>query len=95
MNLGKTIKDLRKDKGIKQLQLAESCSITQSYLSNIESNKKEPTLSVLNQICTNLSVPLPIVFFLSMGKEDVAENKREIFDTLAPLMKETLLKSFA
>lgn len=95
MNLGDTIKKLRKEKGIKQLHLADSCSITQSYLSNIEANKKEPTLSVLNQISNKLSIPLPIIFFLSMEAEDVTEDKKAIFDTLAPIMKQTLLESFA
>lgn len=94
MNLGETIKKIRKDKGIKQLQLAEDCSITQSYLSNIEANKKEPTLNVLNQISENLSIPLPIIFFLSMDENDVPANKKEIFNTLAPLLKNTLVESF-
>ncbi len=95
MNLGNAIKSLRKEKGIRQNQLADTCSITQSYLSNIEANKKEPTLSVLQQICEGLSVPLPILFFISMDADDVSDDKKQLFNQMAPMIKQTFLKSFA
>lgn len=95
MNLGETIKNLRKKKGIKQLELAEKCSITQSYLSNIETNRKEPTLGVLNTISNILSVPLPILMFLSMDENDVAEDKKKYFYLFVPTMKENILEIFA
>ena len=94
MNLGNTIKDLRKSKGIKQAQLAEECSITQSYLSNIEGNKKEPTLTTLQTICKHLGIPLPVVFFLAMDESDVSEEKRDLFKILTPMMKNSLRESF-
>ena len=43
MNLGETIKLLRKRNGLNQSQLAELCEITVTYLSLIENGKKEPT----------------------------------------------------
>lgn len=94
MNLGNTIKELRKSKGIKQYDLAQQCSITQSYLSNIEGNRKEPTLNTLQVISNNLDIPLPIMFFLAMDETDVAEEKRDFFTILSPSLKETLRTSF-
>jgi len=94
MNIGATIKDIRKEKGIKQAELAESCSITQSYLSNIESNKKEPALSTLKDISEQLNLPLPILFFLSMDEDDVEPKKKDLFNSLGKIMKTTLKETF-
>ena len=94
MNLGNTIKELRLKKGLKQNEFAQICSITQSYLSNIESDRKEPTISLLQEISKNLGIPLPIIFFLSMDVNDVSEEKRIHFQTMAPLLKNTLIQAF-
>jgi transcriptional regulator with XRE-family HTH domain len=54
MSIGKKIKDLRKAKDIPQGDFAEKINISQSYLSFIESDKKEPTLAVFNKIAAAL-----------------------------------------
>jgi transcriptional regulator with XRE-family HTH domain len=86
MDLGHTITKLRKDSNITQEDLAQKCNITQAYLSQIENNKKEPNLSTLKDISTALSVPLPVIFFLSLENEDVPEGKRPIFNAMKPSM---------
>ncbi|WP_373262779.1 helix-turn-helix domain-containing protein, partial [Bacteroides thetaiotaomicron] len=43
MNIGKIIKETRKSKGLKQQSFAKMCGITQTYLSQIENNVKDPT----------------------------------------------------
>ena len=66
MDLGITIKNIRKQKKQTQSEFAASCGITQTYLSQIESNQREPNLSTLKLISNGLNVPLPILFFLSL-----------------------------
>lgn len=66
MDLGQTIKSIRKQKGLKQNQFAALCDITQAYLSQIENNLKEPNLSTLKVISNNLETPLPILFFFHL-----------------------------
>ena len=87
MNLGNIISNLRKSKGFKQGEFADICNITQAYLSQIESNKKEPNLSCLKLISEKLDVPLPVIFFLSIDKEDVPDKKKESFEMLQPMVK--------
>lgn len=87
MNIGNAIKDLRKQKGLKQNDFAELCGLSQSYLSLIEKGKKEPTLSLLKQISSTLSMPLPILVFLSLDMDDVADSKRAAFKLLEPSIK--------
>lgn len=87
MNLGTTIKCLRKSKGINQRSLSESCGITQGYLSQIENNKREPTITTLRQISTLLDVPLPVMLLLSIDESDIPEEKRSTYQTILPAVR--------
>lgn len=97
MNLGKTINNLRRKQGIKQGELAQRSNITQTYLSQIENNLKEPNLSTIKQISDALNIPLPYLFFLSMDESDIDESKREAFKIISPsvqsLVNEFFVKS--
>lgn len=93
MNLGVTIKSIRKQKGYNQNQFSKMCNITQAYLSQIENNIKEPNLSTLKLISNGLDLPLPILFFLSMDEKDVSKEKKEAFEIVAPSVK-SLVNSF-
>lgn len=84
MNLGETIKLLRKRNGLNQSQLAELCEITVTYLSLIENGKKEPTLSLLKTIANSLQVPLPILLFSALTEEDIPESRKEFFNVIKP-----------
>ena len=87
MNIGNAIKDLRKQKGLKQIDFADKCGLSQSYLSSIEKGRKEPTLSILKQIANALSIPMPVLVFFSLDQEDIAESKRDAFKMLEPSIK--------
>ena len=93
MNLGNTIKEIRKQKNISQTQLANLCSISQTYLSQIENDQKEPNISILKVIANKLNIALPILFFLAIDENDIAPGKKEIFNTIGPTVK-TLIKEF-
>ncbi|MFP5040703.1 helix-turn-helix domain-containing protein [Parasediminibacterium sp. JCM 36343] len=95
MNLGNIIKNIRKQRGQTQAEFALSCDITQTYLSQIENNLKEPNLSTLKLISDNLNMPLPILFFLSMTEDDVQPNKREAFQIVSPSVKSLVNEFFA
>lgn len=95
MNLGITIKNIRKQKKLTQKEFASQCGITQTYLSQIESNSKEPNLSTLKSISQNLNTPLPILFFLSMTDDDVPSNKREAFQIISPSVKSLVNEFFS
>lgn len=95
MDLGNIIKNIRKQKGQTQSEFALLCGITQTYLSQIENNSKEPNLSTLKLISENLNMPLPILFFLSMTEEDVQPNKRKAFQIVSPSVKSLVNEFFA
>lgn len=93
MNIGKTIKALRESKKIKQKELSESCKLTVSYLSQIENNKKDPSISVLRKISNILEIPLPIIFFMSLDETDIPDSKKEFYKMIHPSLN-GLLKEF-
>ena len=95
MDLGIAIKNIRKQKGFTQVDFANKCGITQTYLSQIENNQKEPNLSRLKAISEVLEVPLPIIFFLAMDEKDVSPKKRDAFKIINPSVKSLINEFFA
>lgn len=79
MKLGNTIKRLRKDRNINQVNLAKTCSISQTYLSQIENDERNPTIAILEKISIELNVPLAVISFLSLTIDSVPEDKKETF----------------
>ncbi|HMK05982.1 MAG TPA: helix-turn-helix transcriptional regulator [Flavobacterium sp.] len=94
MNLGPTIKNLRQQKGLTQTEFALKAGITQTYLSQIENNLKDPNISVLKKLAEELAVPLPIIFFLSIDQTDIAPEKRDAFDKLGQSAKALINEFF-
>lgn len=94
MDLGTVIKNIRKVKGQTQTEFATLCGITQTYLSQIEGNSKEPNLSTLKEISFHLEVPLPIIFFLSLNEQDISPEKKEAFKMLEPSVKKLINEFF-
>lgn len=90
MKIGDSIKALRKQKGFGQRQLAEMCNITVTYLSLIETGKKEPTLALLRSIANALKTPLPILLFSTLSNDDIPESKRDFFDMVKPTIDSLL-----
>ncbi|MCB1073811.1 MAG: helix-turn-helix transcriptional regulator [Chlamydiia bacterium] len=93
MKLGQIISSVRKEKGYKQGVLAKELGITQTYLSQIERDKKEPNLSLLKKIANVLRIPLPIIFFFALEANDLPESKREIFNNIFPEAKDLIMSS--
>ena len=94
MDLGSTIKKTRKHRGYTQGEFAPICGISQTYLSQIENNQKEPNLSILKIIAEKLTIPLPILFFQSLTEEDIQPAKKEFFNAINPSVKQIIDEIF-
>lgn len=84
MTYGEALHRVRKSKRINQGDLAKRVGITQSYLSQIERGKKNPTINTLTDISKELNVPLGVIMWLSVSEKDVSENKKEAYNKLKP-----------
>ncbi len=94
MEIGRIIKDLRNRAGFKQKEFAKACSISPSYLSQIESNARIPHPNTLKEICKVLEVPGQILYLLSIDKDDIPKGKQEAFEMLFPPLKAFLIQLF-
>ncbi len=54
--LGKRIKSVRKEKGIKQVDLAYSCDIEKQSMNRLEAGKTNPSILLLRKIAEILGI---------------------------------------
>jgi transcriptional regulator with XRE-family HTH domain len=60
---GARLRDLRLERNMRQIDLAERVGIQESYVSNLESGKKEPCLEVIKMLADGLGVSLRQLFW--------------------------------
>lgn len=94
MDIGKTIGRVRKQMGLSQAKLASAVGITQTSLSQIENGVTRPNQKTLNAICKEIGIPESLLYVLSIKREDVPDNRKEIYDTLYPSIKDFMIKIF-
>ena len=83
MEIGRALKVCRSAKGLSLEVLAERAGLSQSYLSMIESGKREPTLTSIEKVAVALDIPTPIVLFLAADKEDLRGLDKETAQRLS------------
>jgi len=85
MNFGAIISELRKRKGISQGDLANKLSITQTYMSMIERDKRKPSNELLEQISSILNVPVFYILLKSINLEqDLNGENLDTFKDIIP-----------
>lgn len=91
MNIGKAIRELRKQQKLSQEQLAVKADITQAALSAIE-NGVRPNPETLKNLSTALSVSEALIYVMGMEKSDVADSKQGLYDELFPVIQTLVTK---
>lgn len=86
MNIGETIKHIRKEKKIKQGDLAEKSGISQTYLSQIEKGVKVPTVDILEKISNAIGMPFAVLSFLSLDSSMIPDDKKDVYDKFQPVI---------
>ncbi|MBP1964267.1 helix-turn-helix domain-containing protein [Paenibacillus aceris] len=88
MDIGSTIRAIRKRKNITIAQICEESGLSQGFMSQVETNKTSPSISTLESIAQALKVPLA---YLLLKKEDrmniVRKNERRITTSGADKLK--------
>lgn len=90
MNLGQAIKMCRTRRGISQTDLSQKAECSVSYLSMLENNKRDPTLSTVTRIAHALQVPVGILFFLGAEGGDLQGIDKSLQGDLARTALELL-----
>lgn len=73
MNIGQAIRTCRTQRGASQTEVACRASCSVSYLSMLENNKRDPTLSTITRIAQALDVPIGLLFFLASDEAELGQ----------------------
>lgn len=82
MLVGLLVRRLRRDVGITQEQLARRAGIGQSYLSQIENKKKEPSLATIQALAKAFEIPNSTMLLLALDPEEIEGAKRNLLSEL-------------
>lgn len=85
VNIGRSIKFIRVAAEIKQSEMAQRLEISQNYLSLLENNKADPSLSLLRRISSEFNVP--VNFLLLEGSFEYESKDVETDSLLKQLEK--------
>lgn len=72
--IGETIKLLRNTYGINSQDLALKIEISQSYMSEIENNKKIPKLKIIKKISEIFKIKTSSLIYIDEKVEEAGEN---------------------
>ena len=61
------IADLRRNLGLSQRQIADKCGVTQQFIQQIESGKKNPSVKVLTKLAEALDSSIDELFDKKAG----------------------------
>ena len=86
MNIGHAIKTLRKKAEISQKDFSKLARISQTYLSEIENEKKLPSIPVLINIGDALNVPMFYLIWIASNENDVEDDKRDKYNYVYPMV---------
>lgn len=92
MNIGAAIREVRKNRGISQIELSNTTGISQTSLSLIERGRRRPGGNTLEKVCAALNIAESLLYIMAVDKTDVPKNKRILYRELFPIIKELILK---
>lgn len=83
MNLGRSIKLCRTNRGLSQDELAQKVGLSASYISLIEKGDRDPAMSTVEKIAMALGVPISLLTFLAADPGELKAVPQEVRDKLA------------
>ncbi len=83
MNVGHAIKFCRQQKKLSILTVATRAGLSPSYVSLLERNARDPSLSTMEKISRSLEVPLSVLMFVGTSQGELVSIPAEITEKLA------------
>jgi len=77
--IGKAIVAIRNERHISQKELADKSKLANGYLSQIENDKKLPSLEALDSICQALNVPMYVFLLKAKIEEGISDPDQMVF----------------
>ena len=87
MKLGVSIRAVRKQLDIVQVEFAKNCKLSQTELSQIENGIKHPSTKTVKRICERYGIPENILYLMSLEECDFPSEKKIEFAFFHPCIK--------
>ena len=87
IKVGAFLKDLRKEKGITQEQLAEKLGVSGRTISRWETGKNMPDISLLVEIAEFFDVSIPEIIKGERKSENMKNETKEVAETMSDYAK--------
>lgn len=81
LTLGSALKRLRQAAGMTQRELSQRLDVDSTYLSHLEADRKEPSVSLLKNVAAVLEVPVGLLLATAMWV-DLPEDARVQFEPI-------------
>jgi len=92
MDLGESIRIIRKSKNIKQNELASKVNLSCNSLSQIELGLSFPKQSTIKATSEVLGVSTAYILLMCISEDDIPIEKRKMFTFLHEALKKLLLE---
>lgn len=87
MNYGQALKSIREEKKMTQKTAALKAKVSQTYLSQVESNTKQsPSKSIIAKLCKVYKIPPVIIHINAIEESDVPKANRHLYSKLKPVL---------
>lgn len=93
MNIGQALIKARKDKGLRQNEVAKRIKISQTYLSQIENGSKVPAIEMISKLAKCYDIPFAVMAWYSITEQDIKKNKLAIYLNLKPTV-DAMIREF-
>lgn len=84
MDIGSTIRAIRKRKNITIAQICEETGLSQGFMSQVETNKTSPSITTLESIANALQVPLAYLLLSKKEKMHIVRKDERKMTTSGP-----------
>ena len=92
MNYGKGISQARMQAGVSKRQLANAAGLHPSYITHIESERKQPSLGALEDISNALGISMPLLMLMSAEEHELRGIDEEEAGELASVISALVRK---
>ncbi|WP_028547166.1 cupin domain-containing protein [Paenibacillus taiwanensis] len=82
MNIGATIRAIRKQRKMTIPQLCECTGLSKGFISNVENNRTSPSIATLESIANSLKVPLPYLLLHQTQRMQVVRKADRVQTTM-------------
>lgn len=91
MKLGQVLTKLRKETIYTQGEVADKINISRTYLSQIEKNRRIPTIEMIEKLAKFYKVPLFYIFYFSHEEKDLLKNNNlQVYRRLKPTIDDLI-----